>query len=133
VAFSLNHKSLLLDDSTIENVIVIIPRANLPSTNRKLEMDRLLIGLIAGIIAGPAVMPLLKPFAKSVLKFGMIAFDQGRIALAEINEQVGDIVAEARHEHSNEHEHASEHDAAHTTADNASATATDEPRRRTSR
>jgi hypothetical protein len=40
----------------------------------------------------------LRPIAKSILKAGLIAYDQGRVALAEFNEQTGDMLAEARAE-----------------------------------
>ena len=57
----------------------------------------LAIGVGAAILA-PAIIPALRPIAKSVIKAGLIAYDQGRVALAELNEQTGDIVAEARSE-----------------------------------
>lgn len=57
----------------------------------------LAIGIGAAIVA-PAVIPVLRPIAKSVIKAGLLAYDQGRVALAELNEQTGDIVAEARSE-----------------------------------
>jgi Protein of unknown function (DUF5132) len=57
----------------------------------------LAVGLGAAVIA-PMVVPVLRPLAKSVLKAGLIAYDQGRVALAELNERTGDIVAEARAE-----------------------------------
>jgi len=57
----------------------------------------LAIGIGAGIVA-PVVIPALRPIAKSIIKAGLIAYDQGRVALAELNEQTGDIVAEARAE-----------------------------------
>ncbi len=57
----------------------------------------LAIGIGAAVIA-PAIMPVLRPVAKSLLKAGLIAYDQGRVALAELNEQTGDILAEARSE-----------------------------------
>ena len=55
----------------------------------------LAIGIGAGIVA-PAVIPALRPIGKSIIKAGLIAYDQGRVALMELNEQTGDIVAEAR-------------------------------------
>jgi hypothetical protein len=57
----------------------------------------LAIGLGAAVVA-PAVLPILRPLAKSVIKAGLIAYDQGRVALAELNEQAGDMIAEARAE-----------------------------------
>ena len=50
------------------------------------------------VILAPVLKPLVRPVAKSVLKAGLAAYDQGRIALAELNEQTGDMVAEARAE-----------------------------------
>jgi hypothetical protein len=58
-------------------------------------------GLAIGVgfaLLAPVVKPLLRPLAKSVLKAGIVAYDQGRIALAELNEQAGDVMAEARAE-----------------------------------
>jgi hypothetical protein len=40
----------------------------------------------------------LRPIAKSLLKGGLIAYDQGRAAFAELNEQTSNLVAEARSE-----------------------------------
>ena len=57
----------------------------------------LAIGIGAAVVA-PVIMPALRPLAKSVIKAGLIAYDQGRVALAELNEHTGDIVAEARSE-----------------------------------
>jgi hypothetical protein len=57
----------------------------------------LAIGIGAAVLA-PAVVPVLRPLAKSLLKAGLIAYDQGRVALAELNERTGDILAEARSE-----------------------------------
>jgi hypothetical protein len=57
----------------------------------------LAIGVGAAILA-PAVIPALKPIAKSIIKAGLVAYDQGRVALAELNEQTGDVLAEARSE-----------------------------------
>ena len=54
-------------------------------------------GVGAALLA-PVVIPALRPIAKSILKAGLIAYDQGRVALAELNEQTGDILAEARAE-----------------------------------
>ena len=55
------------------------------------------IGIGAGIVA-PALIPVLRPIAKTVIKAGLVAYDQGRVALAELNEQTGDVMAEARSE-----------------------------------
>ncbi|QRM32544.1 DUF5132 domain-containing protein [Microvirga sp. VF16] len=57
----------------------------------------LAVGLGAAIVA-PAIVPVLRPLAKAVIKAGLVAYDQGRVALAELNERTGDIVAEARAE-----------------------------------
>jgi Protein of unknown function (DUF5132) len=57
----------------------------------------LAIGVGAGLLA-PVLGPALRPIAKAVIKAGLIAYDQSRVALAELNEQTGDIVAEARAE-----------------------------------
>jgi hypothetical protein len=57
----------------------------------------LAIGVGAAVLA-PVVIPALRPLAKSVIKAGLIAYDQGRVALAELNEHTGDIMAEARAE-----------------------------------
>jgi hypothetical protein len=53
----------------------------------------LAIGIGAAVVA-----PVLRPVAKSLLKAGLIAYDQGRATLAELNEQTSDFVAEARSE-----------------------------------
>ena len=57
----------------------------------------LLVGVGAAILA-PVLIPAMRPIAKSILKAGLIAYDQGRVALAELNEHTGDILAEARSE-----------------------------------
>ena len=57
----------------------------------------LAVGIGAAVI-GPIILPALRPFAKMVIKAGVVAYDQGRVALAELNEKTGDIVAEARSE-----------------------------------
>jgi Protein of unknown function (DUF5132) len=49
-------------------------------------------------IVVPVVAPLLRPLVKSVIKVGLVAYDQGRVALNELNERTGDIVGEARSE-----------------------------------
>jgi hypothetical protein len=61
----------------------------------------IMMAIAAGVgaaLVAPVLMPALRPIAKSVLKAGLIAYDQGRVALAELNEQTGDIMAEARAE-----------------------------------
>jgi Protein of unknown function (DUF5132) len=57
----------------------------------------LAIGIGAAVLA-PVLIPALRPLAKSVIKAGLVAYDQGRVALAELNEHTGDILAEARAE-----------------------------------
>ena len=57
----------------------------------------LAIGIGAAVVA-PVVIPALRPIAKSIIKAGLIAYDQGRVAFAELNEHTGDILAEARSE-----------------------------------
>jgi hypothetical protein len=57
----------------------------------------LAVGIGAAIVA-PAVVPVLRPLAKAVIKAGLVAYDQSRVVLAELNERTGDIVAEARAE-----------------------------------
>jgi len=61
----------------------------------------LITGVAIGIgiaLVAPAVIPALRPIAKSIIKAGLIAYDLGRVVLAQLNEQTGDIVAEARAE-----------------------------------
>jgi hypothetical protein len=58
----------------------------------------LAIGLGVAILA-PAAISLLRPLAKSVIKAGLIAYDQGRAAVAELNARTGDMVTEARKEY----------------------------------
>ena len=53
--------------------------------------------LLAPIII-PAVASVLKPVAKAVIKGGMLAFENARIAVAETKETIEDIAAEARSE-----------------------------------
>ncbi len=43
----------------------------------------LLVGVGAAILA-PVLIPAMRPIAKSILKAGLIAYDQGRVALAEL-------------------------------------------------
>lgn len=57
----------------------------------------LAVGVGAAVVA-PAVAPMLRPLAKAAIKAGLMAYDRGRVALAELNERTGDIVAEARAE-----------------------------------
>ena len=55
------------------------------------------IGIGASIF-GPVLLPAFRPIAKSLIKGGLIAFDQGRVAWAELNERTSDMIAEAREE-----------------------------------
>ena len=62
-------------------------------------------GIITGLAVGvgmalvaPIVIPVLRPMAKSVIKAGLLAYDQGRVAVAEMAERTEDILAEARAE-----------------------------------
>jgi len=54
--------------------------------------------LVLGPIIVPAVTAILRPAAKAVIKTGLYAYDRGAEALAQVNEQTGDIVAEVRSE-----------------------------------
>jgi Protein of unknown function (DUF5132) len=57
------------------------------------------VGLAIGAaVLAPVIVPILRPIAKSIIKTGLIAYDQGRATLAELSEQAGDMVAEARSE-----------------------------------
>jgi hypothetical protein len=57
----------------------------------------LAIGIGAAVLA-PMVTPIVRPVAKSLIRGGMVAFDQCRVALAELNERGGDLMAEVRAE-----------------------------------
>jgi hypothetical protein len=61
----------------------------------------LLTGLVIGVAAGllaPKVAPILRPYAKSVIKAGVIAYDQARVKVAELNESTEDTLSEVRAE-----------------------------------
>lgn len=60
-------------------------------------MTAAVIGIGASVL-GPRVLPAFRPIAKSLIKGGLIAYDQGRAAWAELNERTGDILAEVREE-----------------------------------
>ena len=47
---------------------------------------------------GPAVNNLLRPAAKAVIKGGIVAYDWGRQAAAQVGEAASDMAAEARAE-----------------------------------
>jgi hypothetical protein len=58
-------------------------------------------GLAMGVgfaLLAPVVKPFLRPLAKSAIKAGVAAYEQGRVALAELSEQAGDMVVEAQSE-----------------------------------
>ena len=57
----------------------------------------LAVGLGVAVIA-PVVLPALRPVAKTIIKAGLVAYDQGRVAFAEMAERTEDILAEARAE-----------------------------------
>lgn len=66
-----------------------------------LKGGNIVTGLAIGVgmlLLAPLVKPLVRPMAKTVLKAGVAAYDQGRAALAELNEQAGDVIAEVRAE-----------------------------------
>lgn len=66
-----------------------------------LKGGNIVTGLAIGIgvlVLAPVVKPLVRPLARSVLKAGVTVYEQGREALAELNEQAGDVVAEVRAE-----------------------------------
>jgi hypothetical protein len=47
---------------------------------------------------GPVLLPAFRPIAKSLIKGGLMAYDQGRVAWAELSERTSDMIAEAREE-----------------------------------
>lgn len=64
------------------------------------------IGIVAAVlipIALPAVARAAKPFAKALVKSGIIVFEKGREAVAELGEVMEDVVAEAKAEIEQEH------------------------------
>jgi hypothetical protein len=66
-----------------------------------LKGGNVLTGLAVGIglvVLAPAVVPALRPMAKSMIKAGVVAYEQGRQMLAELSETTSDLVAEARQE-----------------------------------
>jgi hypothetical protein len=64
------------------------------------------VGVAAAVLI-PVVLPVVarasKPFAKAVIKSGLIVYEKGREAFAEVSEVVEDVVAEARAEIEAEH------------------------------
>ncbi|APO68851.1 hypothetical protein IE4872_CH03251 [Rhizobium gallicum] len=53
---------------------------------------------VGAIVLAPLAAPLLRPITRTVLKAGLVAYDQTRVAVAEMNERATDLVAEARAE-----------------------------------
>jgi hypothetical protein len=69
-------------------------------------LSGLAVGIGAAVLA-PAVMPIVasvvKPLAKAAIKGGIILYEKGREAVAEMGEVVEDIVAEAKAEMAEAH------------------------------
>lgn len=65
--------------------------------------------VVGAAVLSPIVLPVLRPVAKTLIKAGIVAFEQGRAAYAELSERTGDMVAEARHELESERERPSGH------------------------
>ena len=66
-----------------------------------LKGGNIVTGLAIGLgmlVLAPIVKPLVRPVAKSVMRAGVSVYEQGKEALAEFNEQAGDMVAEVRAE-----------------------------------
>jgi Protein of unknown function (DUF5132) len=64
-------------------------------------MSNLLIGAAAIALAPivvPAVLAGMRPVAKTLVKGGVMVYEKTREMVAEVGEQMGDIVAEARSE-----------------------------------
>jgi hypothetical protein len=53
---------------------------------------------VGALVLAPLAAPLLRPITKTILKAGLVAYDQSRVAFAEMNERASDLVAEARSE-----------------------------------
>ena len=61
----------------------------------------IITGLAIGVgfaLLAPVIKPIVRPLAKSAVKAGLAAYDQGRVALSELSEQAGDMLAEVRSE-----------------------------------
>jgi hypothetical protein len=61
----------------------------------------IVIGLGAAVlipVAAKAVAPFMRPAVRSVLKFGLVAFEKVREAAGELSETVEDMAAEVREE-----------------------------------
>lgn len=66
-----------------------------------LRGGNIVTGLAIGVgfaLLAPVVKPFVRPLAKTAIKAGLAAYDQGRVAVAELTEHAGDIVAEVRSE-----------------------------------
>lgn len=64
------------------------------------------IGIVAAVlvpIALPVVARAAKPFTKALVKSGIIVYEKGREAIAELGEVMEDVVAEAKAEIEQEH------------------------------
>jgi hypothetical protein len=57
----------------------------------------LAIGIGAAVVA-PVLIPALRPVAKSLIRTGLMVYEQGRVAMAEAYEKAEDMVAEVRAE-----------------------------------
>jgi len=61
----------------------------------------LLVG-VGAVLLVPVVLPVVatavKPLAKAAIKGGILLYDKGKVAVAEIQETVEDLVAEAKAE-----------------------------------
>jgi flagellar biosynthesis/type III secretory pathway M-ring protein FliF/YscJ len=77
-----------------------------------LKGGNIVTGLAIGVgfaLLAPVVKPIVRPLAKTAVKAGLAAYDQGRVALAELGEQAGDMVAEVRSEMDEEAASSDEH------------------------
>ncbi|MBV9252407.1 MAG: DUF5132 domain-containing protein [Acetobacteraceae bacterium] len=58
-------------------------------------------GIVAAVgvaVLGPVLVPVLRSTAKMAIRGGMMAYDYGRQAVAELGEMAGDLAAETRAE-----------------------------------
>ena len=53
-------------------------------------------GILLAPLVAPAVTNVLRPAAKALIKGGILAYDKGREAVAQMGEVTSDIAAEAR-------------------------------------
>lgn len=53
---------------------------------------------IGALLVAPVALPALRPLAKSVVKNSLVVASKARETVAEVTEQWGDLVAEARSE-----------------------------------